>query len=212
MIRVLVADDEPMVCHHLRTILGASPDLEVIAEAHNGAAAVDGVVAMRPDVVLMDLRMPGVDGLTAIRRIAALPDPPVQIALTTFDADHYVVRALRSGAIGFLLKSTPAEELAALVMVAAAGHSVLSPEANRALVARADGPWTERERLLGGLTEREVDVLACLGDGLSNAQVADRLHLSETTVKGYVSRVLEKLGFANRTQAGLFASELGLAR
>lgn len=213
-VRVIVVDDEPMVCAHLRTILGAAGDLEVIDEAHDGAAAVEAVVRHRPDVVLMDLRMPGVDGLTAIARIAALRSPPVVVALTTFDADHYVIRALRAGAAGFLLKSTPPEDLVELVRVAADGHTVLSAAATRRLVAKVGDREAAHERtmaLVGELTEREAEVLACLGEGLSNAKIARRLFLSEATVKGYVSRLLDKLQCANRTQAGVIAHEAGLA-
>jgi DNA-binding NarL/FixJ family response regulator len=212
-VRVLVVDDEPMVCAHLRTILGASGDLEVVDEAHDGAAAVEAVRRGRPDVVLMDLRMPGVDGLTAIERIGRLPDPPPVVALTTFDADQYVLRALRAGAAGFLVKSTPPEDLVRLVRVAADGNMVLSPAAARRLVAASadqDAARQRARRLIESLTEREVEVLACLGEGLSNAQIAARLYLSEATVKGYVSRMLDKLGLANRTQAGLLAHDAGI--
>jgi DNA-binding NarL/FixJ family response regulator len=207
-------DDEPMVCAHLRTILGSSGRIEVVAEAHDGAAGVEAVVRERPDVVLMDLRMPGVDGLTAIERIGQLASPPVVVVLTTFDADQYVLRALRAGAAGFLVKSTPPEDLIGLVQVAAEGHTVLSPAAaQRLIAASADRqPAASRARqLVGTLTERETEVLACLGEGLSNAQIAGRLFLSEATIKGYVSRMLDKLGCANRTQAGLLAHEAGLA-
>src|SRR5215472_11862681 len=166
-----------MVCAHLRTILGSADDIEVVGEAYDGAAGVEAVVRNRPDVVLMDLRMPGVDGLTAIERIGKLADPPAVVVLTTFDADQYVLRALRAGAAGFLVKSTPPEDLIGLVRVAAEGHT---------------------------------EVLACLGEGMSNAQIAARLYLSEATIKGYVSRMLDKLGCANRTQAGLLAHDAGL--
>ncbi|MFI0443932.1 response regulator [Actinomadura sp. 6N118] len=212
-IRVLLVDDERMVCAHLRTILSAADDIEVVDEAYDGAAAVESVLRHSPDVVLMDLRMPGVDGLTAIGRIAALRSPPAVVALTTFDADHYVLRALRAGAAGFLLKSTPPEDLLELVRVAADGHTVMSAAATRRLVASAAARSLERDRhraRIGDLTERETEVLACLGEGLSNAQIARRLHLSEATVKGYVSRLLDKLDCANRTQAGLLAHEAGL--
>ncbi|MFG1927857.1 response regulator [Cryptosporangium sp. NPDC048952] len=213
MIRVVVVDDEPMVCTHLTTILGSAEDLDVVDQAHDGAAAVEAVIRHRPDVVLMDLRMPGVDGLTAIERINELRKPPVVVVLTTFDADHYVTRALRAGAAGFLVKSTPPEDLIGLVRVAADGHTVLSPIATARLLAGAGTRVDERARqqaLLAGLTEREAQVLACLGAGMSNAQIGNQLYLAEATVKGYVSRLMLKLGCANRTQAGLLAQQLGL--
>ena len=214
MIRVIVVDDEPMVCAHLRTILGSAPDIEVVGEAHDGAAGVESVLRNRPDVVLMDLRMPGVDGLTAIERLGKLAEPPTIVVLTTFDADEYVLRALRAGAAGFLVKSTPPQDLIGLVRVAAEGHTVLSPIAARRLIAASADQQPAREnarRLVAALTERETEVLACLGAGMSNAQIASRLYLSEATVKGYVSRMLVKLGCANRTQAGLLAHDAGLA-
>lgn len=213
MIRVVVVDDEPMVCAHLRTILGSAEDIEVVDEAHDGAAGVEAAVRCRPDVVLMDLRMPRLDGIAATERIAALPDPPAVVALTTFDADQYVLRALRAGAAGFLVKSTPPEDLIGLVRVAADGHTVLSTDAARRLVAASADKQSAQDRakrLVGTLTEREVEVLTCLGEGLSNAQIAGRLYLSEATVKGYVSRMLVKLDCANRTQAGLLAHDAGL--
>jgi DNA-binding NarL/FixJ family response regulator len=213
VIKVLVVDDEPMVCAHLRTILDSAPDIEVIDAAHDGAAAVEAVIRQQPDVVLMDLRMPGVDGLTAIERIGRMPNRPAVVALTTFDADSYVVRALRAGASGFLVKSTPPQDLISLVRVAADGHTVLSPAATRRLVAAQAGEQAARERALARvreLTERETEVLGCLGEGLSNAKIAERLSLSEATVKGYVSRTLEKLQCTNRTQAGLLAYDAGL--
>jgi DNA-binding NarL/FixJ family response regulator len=213
MIRVVVVDDEPMVCAHLRTILGSSGTVEVVDEAHDGAAGVEAVVRSRPDVVLMDLRMPGVDGLTAIERIRKLADPPVIVVLTTFDADQFVLRALRAGAAGFLVKSTPPEDLIGLVQVAAEGNTVLSPAAARRLIAASADSQPARDRarqLVGSLTDRETEVLACLGQGLPNAQIARRLYLSEATIKGYVSRMLDKLQCANRTQAGLLAHDAGL--
>ena len=209
MIRVLIVDDERMVCAHLRTILAAAPGLEVVGEAYDGADAVEATVRLRPDVVLMDLRMPGVDGLTAIDRIATLPSPPRVVALTTFDLDEYVLRALRAGAVGFLLKSTSPDDLVDLVRVAAAGHTVLSPAAAQRLLSTT--PDRQRARdLIGSLTEREVEVLAGLGAGRSNQQIARRLHLSEATVKGYVSRLLVKLGCENRTEAALLGHQAGL--
>jgi len=213
MITVVVVDDEPMVCAHLRTILGSAPDIEVVDEANDGAAGVEAVVRSRPDVVLMDLRMPVLDGIAAIERIVKLANPPVVVVLTTFDADQYVLRALRAGAAGFLVKSTPPEDLIGLVRVAAEGHTVLSPAAARRLIAVSTDSQLAAERarkLAGSLPEREVEVLTGLGEGLSNAQIAARLFLSEATVKGYVSRMLDKLGLDNRTQAGLLAHDAGL--
>jgi DNA-binding NarL/FixJ family response regulator len=213
MIRVVVVDDEPMVCAHLRTILGSADDIDVVDEAHDGAEGVDAVVRNRPDVVLMDLRMPNTDGIAAIERIAKLSDPPVVVVLTTFDADQYVLRALRAGAAGFLVKSTPPADLIGLVRVAAEGNTVLSPAAARRLIAASADSQQTRDRaksLVASLTEREAEVLACLGEGLSNAQTGARLFLSEATVKGYVSRMLVKLECANRTQAGLLARDAGL--
>ncbi|MFE0104685.1 response regulator [Streptomyces sp. NPDC059009] len=213
VVKVLVVDDEPMVCAHLRTILGSADDIDVVDAAHDGAAAVESVLRHRPDLVLMDLRMPGVDGLTAIDGIMELDRPPKVVVLTTFDADEYVLRALRGGAVGFLVKSTPPEDLIGLVRVAADGHMVLSPVAMRRIVAASAGEDAARERaerLIGKLTEREADVLTRLGEGLSNAQIAAQLFLSEATVKGHVSRMLVKLECANRTQAGLLAYDAGL--
>jgi DNA-binding NarL/FixJ family response regulator len=204
--RVVVVDDDPLVCAHLRTILQTADDIQVIDVAHDGAAGVESVVRHRPDLVLMDLRMPGVDGLAATARIAALPKPPAIVALTTFDADRYVLAALRAGAAGYLLKSTPPRDLIGLVRAAAAGHTVLPPGATRGLLA-----GTARAVLPEGLTERDTEVLTGLAKGLSNAQIGVQLHLTEATVKGYVSRVLTKLGCANRTQAGLLAQQAGLS-
>src|ERR1017187_4647909 len=162
MVRVVVVDDEPMVCAHLRTILGSAGDIEVVDEAHDGAAGVEAGVRSRPDVVLMDLRMPGVDGVTAIQRIRRLADPPVVVVLTTFDADQYLLRPLRAGPAGFLVKSTPPEDLIGLVRVAADGHTVLSPAAARRLIAASTDSQPARDRartLVGSLTQREVEGL-----------------------------------------------------
>ncbi len=213
MIRVLLVDDDPFVCGHLRTILGTADGLEVVGEAYDGADALDAVTRHRPDVVLMDLRMPGVDGLTAIGHISALPEPPAVVALTTFDTDQHVLRALAAGAAGFLLKSTPPADLIGLVRVAADGHTVMSPAATRRLVDTAVGRRADRDStlaLVGTLTRREREVLVCLGEGLSNADIARRLYLSEATVKGHVSRILVKLDCPNRSRAGLLAQEAGL--
>src|ERR1700756_4399786 len=161
MIRVVVVDDEPMVCAPLRTILGSSGDIEVVDEAHDGAAGVEAVVRSRPDLVLMDLRMPGVDGLAAIERIGKMASPPVVVVLTTFDADQYVLRALRAGAAGFLVKSTPPEDLIGLVQVAAEGPPGLPPAPPRRLVAASADSHSARDRateLVASLTEREAEV------------------------------------------------------
>ncbi|NRQ31788.1 response regulator transcription factor [Nonomuraea sp. NN258] len=215
MVRVVVVDDEPMVCTHLRTILGSAGDVEVVGEAYDGAAGVEEVVRHRPDLVLMDLRMPRVDGITAIGMIAALAGPPHVVVLTTFDADQYVLRALHAGASGFLLKSTPPQDLIGLVRVAAEGHTVMSRTATRRLLATADGRRAARDHrlaLLEELTEREREVLVCVSRGMSNAEIAAALFLSETTVKGHISRILAKTQCTNRTQVGLLAYEAGLGR
>ena len=213
MIPVLVVDDEPMVCAHLRTILDSAEDIEVVGEARDGAEAVESVLGLRPRVVLMDLRMPGVDGIVAIERIGALAESPAVVALTTFDDDTHVVRALSAGAIGFLVKTTPAEDLINLVRVAADGHTMMSPEIPHRLLGASAGDRSRAEsarRRVAVLSDREHDLLGCLGQGMSNADIAGRLFLSEATVKSYVSRMLTKLDCANRTQAGLLAHEAGV--
>jgi DNA-binding NarL/FixJ family response regulator len=197
MVRVLLADDEPMVCAHLTTILGAA-GIDVVGAAADGAEAVELVVRHEPDVVLMDLRMPGVDGITATARITALPDPPA------FDGDEHVRRALQAGAAGYLLKSTPPDDLADLVRVAAGGHTVLSRQTARMLAGRESGAG-EARRTLGALSDREREVATLLAGGASNAEVAAALHLTEATVKGYVSAALAKLDLQNRTQLALLA-------
>lgn len=212
-VRVVVVDDEPMVCAHLRTILDASGTVEVVGEAHDGAEAVEEAVRHRPDVVLLDLRMPGVDGFAALEQLARLDPAPRTVVLTTFDVDSYVLRALGMGASGFLLKSTAPADLVRLVGVAAEGHAVLSPEAVARLVTASAGRDEVRERAaarLAVLSERETEVLAALGEGLSNAQIGARTFLSEATVKGYVSKIMDKLACENRTQAGLLAYAAGL--
>ncbi|MEU6717401.1 response regulator transcription factor [Nonomuraea sp. NPDC046802] len=213
VIKVLLADDDPMVRRHLRTILGSSTEIEVVGEARDGAEAVEEVLRNQPDVVLMDLRMPGVDGITATREIAALAAPPAVIALTTFDSDEHVLGALEAGAGGFLVKATPAEDLINLVKVAAAGSVVMSPIAARRLVAQSSRGDERRDGArsqVAKLAEREREVLVCLGEGLTNPEIAQRLFLSETTVRSYVSRLLVKLDLTHRTQAALLAHQAGL--
>ncbi len=208
-IRVVVVDDEPMVCEFLRTILAGSGRIEVSATAHDGAAGVEATLRHQPDVVLMDLRMPGVDGVTATTEIRALSHPPAVVAMTTLDTDEHILSALDAGASGFLLKTTPPARLVPLVVAAASGAAVLSPEAMHRLRARCDRP-TGRPALtdprIARLSERERQVLALLAEGLSNADIAARLYLSEGTVKGHLSRLMSRLDCQNRTQLALLAA------
>lgn len=199
MVTVLVVDDEPMVCAHLTTILGAA-GLDVVGSAGDGAEAVELAVRHSPDVVLMDLRMPGVDGIAATARITALPSAPTVVVLTTFAADAHVRRALQAGAAGYLLKSTPPTELADLVRVAARGHAVFS----RTTVGGLAGPPADTR--LAALSDREREVAMLLAEGCTNAEAGRRLHLTEATVKGYVSSALTKLDLQNRTQLALLAA------
>ncbi|MFJ9565287.1 response regulator [Streptomyces fuscichromogenes] len=212
MIRVMVVDDEALVRSGFRLILNAADDIEVVATA-TGAEAVDTVRRERPDVVLLDIRMPDVDGLTVLRQLRALPQPPVVGMLTTFDADEYIVTALRSGAAGFLLKDTEPDQLAQLVRALRAGGVVMSPKASRAVwqdrpgAAGADDEETAR---VGRLTERERGVLVLIAEGLSNAEIGGRIHLSAGTVKDHVSAILTKLRVGSRVQAALLAQRAGL--
>jgi DNA-binding NarL/FixJ family response regulator len=210
VVHVVVVDDEPMVCEFLRTILSSTGQVVVDAVACDGAAGTEAAVRHRPDVVLMDLRMPGVDGVTATAEIRALPHPPVVVAMTTFDTDEHVLAALDAGASGFLLKTTPPARLIPFVLAAAAGASVLSPEAVQRLRGRrsaAPDPTPDPE--IDALTPREREVLALLGEGRSNADIAARLYLSEGTVKGHVSRLMAILACQNRTQLALRAAGHG---
>ena len=206
-ISVLLVDDEELVCRYLSTILDSAPDISIVGIEQDGAAAVDAAIRLQPDVVLLDLRMPGVGGLTALQRISQLVPTSAVIVLTVFDDDASLVQAMRAGASGFLLKSTAPGDLANLVRVAAQGQTVLSPAAARRLVtATADDESATRARtLIGALTSRETDVLELISRGRSNAEIGRALELTEATVKGYVSRILTKLDCANRTQAGLLA-------
>jgi len=211
-IRVVVADDQGMVRSGFTVLLNAQPDIEVIGEAVNGREAISQAAGLRPDVILMDVRMPVLDGLQATREISRLPDPPKILVLTTFDLDDYVYEALRSGASGFLLKDASANELADAVRLVAAGDAMLAPGVTRRLIAEFARMGAPRgpNRKLEGLTERESEVLALVARGLSNAEIAERLFVAEQTVKTHVSRILMKLGLRDRTQAVVIAYETGL--
>ena len=210
-VRILVADDQQVVRAAFRALLGTQPDFEVVGLAADGLAAVRLCAERRPDVILMDVRMPVLDGIDATRRIAR-PDGPRILMLTTFDLDEYVYAALAAGASGFLLKDTAAERLFDAIRVVAAGEALLAPSVTRRLIAefakqhrRAPDAGT-----LGALTPRETDVLRLIAEGLSNAQIATRLTVGDETVKTHVSRILTKLGLRDRTQAVIAAYESGL--
>ena len=214
-VRVVIADDQGMVRSGFTTLLNSEPDIEVIGEAVNGAEAVSRAAALRPDVILMDVRMPVLDGLQATRQITAMIDPPKVLVLTTFDLDDYVYQALRWGASGFLLKDASAEELANAVRVVAAGDALLAPGVTKRLIAefaRLGAPRGPSRRQLGDLTERETEVLALVARGMSNAEIAGRLVVAEQTIKTHVSRILMKLGLRDRTQAVVLAYETGLVQ
>jgi len=214
-IRVLVADDQGMVRAGFRMILEAQPDLEVVGEAADGRQAVEAARRLRPDVVLMDIRMPLMDGIEATRRLAGpgVTDPVQVLVLTTFDLDEYVFEALRAGASGFLLKDLPREELIRAVRVVAAGEALLAPRVTRRLIeefARRPASAELRPEALGDLTAREREVLELLARGYSNAEIAAELVISEQTVKTHVGNVLAKLGLRDRIQAVILAYEVGL--
>ena len=213
MISLVVADDQGMVRSGFRSLLDGEPDLQVVGEAADGEQAIEVVTRLRPDVTLMDIRMPVLDGLAATRRILAAGVPTRVLVLTTFDLDEYVFQALRAGASGFLLKDAPAEELAAAVRVVAAGDALLAPAVTRRVIdAFLGGRATPvvRDARLAGLTPRELEVLGLLARGLSNVAIAERLYVSEGTTKTHVSNVLAKLGLRDRVQAVVFAYENGL--
>ncbi|MEU6412920.1 response regulator transcription factor [Microbispora sp. NPDC046933] len=213
-IRVLVADDQGMVRTGFTVFLGAQPDIEVVGEAADGEEAVRRVAELSPDVVLMDVRMPVLDGLQATRRILSSGGhPPKVLILTTFDLDDYVYEALRAGASGFLLKDASAGQLAEAVRVVAAGEALLAPSVTRRLISEFARLGPSRPRAtLDGVTEREAEVLTLVAHGLSNQEIAERLVLSEQTVKTHVGRILAKLGLRDRAQAIVHAYETGLVR
>ena len=211
-IRVLLADDQPLVRTGLRMILGAEPDLEVVGEAADGRAAVERCAELAPDVVLMDVRMPGVDGIEATRAVTARDDPPRVLVLTTFDLDEVVYDALRAGASGFLLKDAPEERLTTAIRVVAEGGSLFAPSVTRRLIEEFASRGRRPTPDLAALTDREAEVLLLVARGLSNAEIAAELVVSEHTVKTHVARVLMKLGVRDRVQAVVLAYESGLVR
>jgi DNA-binding NarL/FixJ family response regulator len=209
VIRVLVADDQALVRSGFRMILDERPDLELVGEAENGAQALELAKELDPDVILMDVRMPELDGVEATKRLVAAGTRARILVLTTFDLDEYVYASIRAGASGFLLKDVQPDELADAIRVVAAGNSLFGPAATQRLLDR----FAERQlRSLDALTDREHEILELLAHGLSNAEIAERLYLSETTVKTHVSAVLRKLGVRDRVQAVIAAYEAGIAR
>ena len=216
-IRVLVVDDQPLIRAGFHKMVEARPDLEVVGEAADGAEAVAQARRLGPDVVLMDVRMPTMDGLEATRQLAGpgVANPTKVLILTTFDLDEYVYEALRAGASGFLLKDAPPEELAAAIRVIAAGEALLAPSVTRRLIQRfADQPppTPTDAGALQRLTDRETEVLRLVARGLSNAQIAAELVVSETTVKSHVAHLLMKLGLHDRVQAVVLAYETGFVQ
>ncbi|HET9999172.1 MAG TPA: response regulator transcription factor [Nocardioides sp.] len=206
MIRVLLVDDEELVRSGLRLILSTEPDLEVAAEAADGEQALAMVELHQPDVVMLDIRMPGLDGIEVARRLAASGSPARVVVLTTFDNDDYVYGALRAGASGFLLKDAPATQLVSAIRAAAAGDAVLAPSVTRRVVdelGRRQAPAAIQR--LDVLTDRERDVLTLMAEGCSNSEIGDRLFITEGTVKTHVARILVKLGVRDRLQAVVLA-------
>lgn len=212
--RVGLIDDDSLVRAGLAMILGADPGIEVVGQGADGSEAVPLVQKHRPDVLLMDVRMPALDGIAATKAVTALPSPPKIIMLTTFDMDEYVFQALEAGASGFLLKDTPPQDLARAVHVVAGGEAMLSPTVTRRMLSHFSeanpGSRQERHPGLDQLTERETEVLGAVGAGLSNAQIGMRLFMSEATVKAHVSKIFAKLDCTNRVQIAIIAHEAGL--
>lgn len=210
-IRVVVADDQSMVRAGFRMLLSGEADIEVVAEAANGREAVDAAARHRPDVVLMDIRMPELDGLEATRRILAGPQPPRILVLTTFDLDEYIYEALAAGASGFVLKDDPPEQLIGAVRTVARGEALLSPAVTRRVISRFTRmPARTVPRGYDELTPREQEIVRLVATGLSNAEIGGRLHISETTVKTHVTHVLQKLDLRDRVQVVVMAYRSGL--
>ena len=212
--RVALVDDDSLVRAGLAMILGADPGIEVVGQGGDGSEAVPLVQKHRPDVLLMDVRMPGLDGIAATKAVTSQPNPPRIIMLTTFDMDEYVFRALEAGASGFLLKDTPPQDLIRAVHVVAGGDAMLSPTITRRMLAHFSdaNPGTRQDKHPGldQLTERETEVLGAVGAGLSNTQIGMRLFMSEATVKAHVSKIFAKLDCTNRVQIAIIAHEAGL--
>lgn len=215
-IKVMIADDQMMVRQGFTVLLNAQPDIEVVGQAVDGADAVAKVGELGPDVVLMDIRMPGMGGIEATSLITGAAGSTVKVlVLTTFDLDEYVYEALRAGASGFLLKDASADQLAEAVRVVAAGEALLSPNITKRLItefSRLGAPRAPSRARIDELTERETEVLTLVAQGLSNAEIARHLTVAEQTVKTHVGRILVKLGLRDRTQAAVFAYETGLVR
>ncbi|MBA4862222.1 response regulator transcription factor [Streptomyces sp. PSKA54] len=213
MIRVLLVDDDAIVRAGLRLMLGGAPDIEVVAEAADGADVPALVAAHRPDLVLMDIRMPGVDGLTATEALRGRPGAPEVLVLTTFHTDAHVLRALRVGAAGFLLKDTPPQDIVTAIRTVVAGDPVLSPAVTRRLIEQVTGSFGQDDRAaaartrLALLPDREREVARAVGRGLSNAEIARELHLALPTVKTHVSRILTRLDLNNRVQIALLVHD-----
>jgi DNA-binding NarL/FixJ family response regulator len=212
-IRVLIADDQQLLRAGFRVILQSEPGIEVVGEAEDGVDAIAQARSLQPDVVLMDIRMPRLDGLAATEHLMKLPDGPRVVVLTTFDQNEYVVRALRAGAYGFLLKDAPASRLVAAVRAAAGGDALIEPSITRRLVEQyvAIPPPTAAglPAVMSSLTERELEVLRLIARGLSNAEIASEITVAETTVKTHVARILTKLAIRDRVQAVVLAYESG---
>ena len=210
-IRLLVADDQSMVRAGFRMLLSREQDIEVVAEASNGVEAVEAAARFRPTVVLMDIRMPRLDGLQATRRILAADDTARILILTTFDLDEYIYEALRAGASGFVLKDDPPEQLLAAIRTVAAGDALLSPAVTKRVIRQfARIPQSSPPERLDELTERELDVFRLIARGLSNAEIGQELYISDTTVKTHITHILQKLGLRDRVQAVVLAYETGL--
>ena len=213
MIRTLIADDQALVRAGFRAILETQPDIEVAGEAADGAAAVTLARELRPDVVLMDVQMPTLNGIEATRRLTRASDPPRVVILTTFDLNEYVYEAMKAGASGFLLKDVPREQLVSGIRIVAAGEALLAPTITRRLIehfVRRPPPGTTIPEALDALSERELDVLRLVARGLSNAEIASELYVSAATVKTHVAHILAKLDLRDRVQAVVAAYETGL--